>query len=70
MSSIKDLEVRINKKGKTRGRPSKVEIHMSKMMTEICKSDAFQKEMNEYINDATLYGTGIFNTNKALNNKL
>jgi len=65
MTSIKDYVVRVTKKGKNRGRPSKMEHYMSKMTSDVFKSDAFQKEMNQCINDTLMYGTGIFDSRKA-----
>ena len=66
MTSIKDYVVRVTKKGKKRGRPSKAELFMSRMVSEEFMKPNFQKEMNECVHDTLMYGTGIFDSRKAL----
>lgn len=66
MTSIKDYLVRVTKKGKNRGRPSKFEHYMSKTISDVAKSKEFKTEMERCINDMMMYGTGIFDTRKAM----
>lgn len=56
--SIKDFIVRVTKKGKTRGRPSKHELNASALLSyELKKND---KAIKKVMNDVMLYGKGIF----------
>lgn len=57
--SIKDLPVRVTKKGKKRGRPSKSELAMSKLISYEIKKPANQKAIQKTLNDLFLYGAGI-----------
>lgn len=65
--SIKDLPVRVTKKGKKRGRPSKAEMTMSKLCShELKKSFG---EIQKVINDMFFYGTGVYKTTWRRRNK-
>lgn len=64
MTSIKNLLVRAKKKDKTRGRPSKMELEISKFLSNVAESPEFQSEIKQCLNDAVLYGTGIIDTKK------
>lgn len=62
--SIYELPVIVKKKGKTRGRPSKAEIYVSKMMSEMFSSDAYKKEVERYLNELVTTGQSSFNAEK------
>ena len=61
---IGKLPVRIKKKGKTRGRPSNWEVHASKVMSEIAKSDAFKAEYERFSMEMFLHGSATLDTEK------
>jgi hypothetical protein len=53
---------RCNKKGKTRGRPSKLEITMGKLCDFVYLKH--KKEIDKVIRDTMIYGTGILEIKK------
>ena len=63
---IGDFPVRIKKKGKTVGRPSKWEVYASGVMSKIIKTDSYKAESERFITDMYLYGTATFDAKKAL----
>lgn len=56
MPSILSMPVRVKKKGKTRGRPSKGEIWASQVASDLLKKH--QPEINKAIADTIIYGQG------------
>lgn len=68
-TSIKNFVVRCKKKGKTRGRPSMGELYLSKALSDEFLKPSVQKEVRQCMKDCLLYGTGLFDTNKALKDK-
>lgn len=63
---IGDFPVRIKKKGKTVGRPSKWEVYASGVMSEIIKTKSYKAEFERFITDMFLYGNATFDAEKAL----
>ena len=63
---IGDFPVRIKKKGKTVGRPSKWEVHASEVMSEIVKTESYKTEFERFNTEMYLYGTATFDAEKAL----
>lgn len=59
--SIRDLPVRAKKKGKTRGRPSKEEIIISKIISE--KFIEKQGEIDKSIKEMFCYGNAMHSVN-------
>lgn len=57
--SIKDFPIRILKKGKKRGRPSKEELTMSKIMSFEMQKPSNKKSIKKFVKDLLFYGTGI-----------
>jgi len=57
MSSIKDLTIRIMRRGKKCGRPSKYEVMMSNLMSEYVEEN--KKAIRKTIDDAVVFGMGI-----------
>lgn len=55
--SIKDFPVRVKIKNKTRGRPSKVELLMSKIVSHNFMKPKFQKLLADKMSDDILYGS-------------
>lgn len=62
--SIKDFLVRVIKRHKTRGRPSKFEMYMTKLLSKEIEKPSFQKVTRQLQEDLMLYGAGatIFRT--------
>lgn len=57
--SIKDYLVRVRKKNKKQGRPSKAEIAMSAIMSWELKKPKNQEAIRKSIDDLFAYGIGI-----------
>ena len=55
--SVKDLALRVVRKGKTRGRPSKYEMYVSKIMSDLVEQN--KDVISDIIADTTINGTGI-----------
>ncbi len=55
--SIKDFAVRVTKKGKTRGRPSNMEILASELASKILEDN--KEAIRLAMEDLGVYGTGI-----------
>ena len=56
--SAKDFMVRVIKKGKKRGRPSKPEITLSKILSWHMNKPEVKESVNKSILDQVLYGKG------------
>jgi hypothetical protein len=54
--TVKDFPVRVTKKGKTRGRPSKAELGMSELMSWIINEPKYQEKVRQGIADYLLGG--------------
>lgn len=54
--NIKDYPIRIRKKGKTRGRPSKFEIYSSKLFSDYMKRPIVKAMFQQYVHDMLVYG--------------
>lgn len=54
---FKDFLVQVKKRGKKRGRPSRVEIFMSWEASDWLKKNA--KDINRAMDDLFVYGTGV-----------
>ena len=54
--SIKDYPIRFRKNGKTRGRPSKWELYVSRMISEYMQKPEIKTKFQKYVEDMFIYG--------------
>lgn len=60
MKNTPECFVKVRRRGKTRGRPSKWEMFVSKSLSDIMKDDSFRSELLKCMSDTLIYGTGVF----------